>query len=73
MTDQALTPILAGLRQRGLQPVRLSELLAAGPAVAATPSATAAAGFASWPIPDEPAAAEAALAWRRRADNQATS
>jgi peptidoglycan/xylan/chitin deacetylase (PgdA/CDA1 family) len=28
MTDEALPPILAGLREKGLQPVRLSELLA---------------------------------------------
>jgi peptidoglycan/xylan/chitin deacetylase (PgdA/CDA1 family) len=66
MTDQALTPILAGLRQRGLQPVRLSELLATDPAVAATPSATAAARLRGGLTPDQPVAAEAVSGWRRR-------
>jgi hypothetical protein len=38
LTDQALPPILAGLRQRGLQPVRLSELLGAQPTPTASPT-----------------------------------
>ena len=68
MTDQALPPILAGLRQRGLQPVRLSELLANGPAVAATPTAAAAPPSGGAPTPDEPAVALATTAtrWRGR-------
>jgi peptidoglycan/xylan/chitin deacetylase (PgdA/CDA1 family) len=39
MTDQALPPILAGLRQRGLVPVRLSQLLAR-PGTSTSPTAT---------------------------------
>jgi peptidoglycan/xylan/chitin deacetylase (PgdA/CDA1 family) len=65
MTDQALPPILAGLRQRGLQPVRLSELLASGPTVVATPTVAAAPPSGGGPRPDRPAAALAMTPARR--------
>nr|BFE70147.1 hypothetical protein GCM10020092_034480 [Actinoplanes digitatis] len=38
-TDEALPKILAGLRERGLEPVTLSELLGERPAPATPPSA----------------------------------
>ncbi|MGE5156044.1 MAG: polysaccharide deacetylase family protein [Betaproteobacteria bacterium] len=47
LTDQALPPILAGLRERGLVPVRLSELLAGQPGASASPTAPATAATAS--------------------------
>jgi peptidoglycan/xylan/chitin deacetylase (PgdA/CDA1 family) len=70
LTDQALPPILAGLRQRGLQPVRLSELLAAlrHPTAPRTATAAAVARSGGGTGPAEPTMAELTAGWSRRPD-----
>jgi peptidoglycan/xylan/chitin deacetylase (PgdA/CDA1 family) len=69
LTDQALPPILAGLRQRGLQPVRLSELLDPRPAPATSPTPAAARSDAGL-TPEQLPPARLAAAWSRRPDGR---